>query len=44
MYLLVSKLAAAENLDFEYDSHTEGGWTWEMHSQSQVDHIDSVCL
>ncbi|XP_023343766.1 uncharacterized protein LOC111713177 isoform X2 [Eurytemora carolleeae] len=41
--LTVSKLAAAENLDFEYDSHTEGGWTWEMHSQSQ-ETLDKIKL
>jgi len=31
----VGRLAAAAGEHIVFDSHTEGGWTWEMHSTSQ---------
>jgi len=31
---MVAKVAKADGVDLEYDSHTEGGWTWEQHSNS----------
>ena len=35
-FILVGRLAAAAGEHIVFDSHTEGGWTWEMHSTSQV--------
>ena len=28
-------MAAADGNQYEYDSHLEGGWTWEKHAQSE---------
>jgi len=32
---MVAKVAKADGIEMEYDSHTEGGWTWELHANSQ---------
>ena len=32
---LVSNLASADGIPIHWDSHTEGGWTWEMHASSE---------
>ena len=32
---MVARLAEADDVVVQFDSHTEGGWTWEQHSQSQ---------
>jgi len=32
---LVADMAAADGNQYEYDSHLEGGWTWEKHAQSE---------
>jgi len=32
---MVARVAKADGIDLEYDSHTEGGWTWEKHAHSQ---------
>ena len=34
---IVAQLAAADGINVEYDSHAEGGWTWQQHSTSQVE-------
>ena len=33
---LVSEMALADGLEYEYDSHLEGGWSWERHAASQL--------
>jgi len=40
---MVAKVAKADGIDLEYDSHTEGGWTWDdhFHSQETLDKINS---
>ena len=32
---MVAEMAHADGLDYEYDSHLEGGWTWERHAWSK---------
>jgi len=32
---MVAEVAAADGVEIVYDSHTEGGWTWEKHAHSQ---------
>merc|ERR1711936_1103745 len=32
---MVARVTKADGIDLEYDSHTEGGWTWEKHAHSQ---------
>jgi len=32
---IVHKLAKADSMHLEIDSHTEGGWSWEKHASSQ---------
>ena len=33
---LVGRLAAADGVELQFDSHTEGGWSWERHANSSV--------
>ena len=32
---LVGEIAQQTGHDYSYDSHLEGGWSWERHAQSQ---------
>ena len=32
---MVAEMALADGLEYEYDSHLEGGWSWERHAWSQ---------
>ena len=36
MFSLVGQIANQTGREYIYDSHLEGGWTWEKHAQSQV--------
>ena len=38
---LVAELALSSGHPYEYDSHLEGGWTWEKHAASQIT-IDKI--
>ena len=40
---LVGRLAAADGVELEFDSHTEGGWSWERHANSSVVSHTTMC-
>ena len=33
---MVAEMAASDGRAYEYDSHLEGGWSWEKHAASEV--------